>query len=160
VQRVITGYHLDAEGDWVAELSCGHDQHVRHRPPFQERPWVLSSGERAAHVGTPLDCPLCDRTELPERARRVRSTPTWDQESMPAALRRAHRLGARTWGGLTVIEGRLRFSAATDPPVTLVLGPGSVQAIPPEVEHEVEPLGVVSFRIDFYSVERDGGDAQ
>jgi hypothetical protein len=60
MQRIISGFHRDAEGDWVAELDCGHQQHVRHRPPFQNRPWVLSDTERAAHVGSARDCPLCD----------------------------------------------------------------------------------------------------
>jgi len=63
--RNIVGFHQDAEGDWVAELECGHRQHVRHRPPFQMRPWVLNREERAAHVGTTLDCPPCERIELP-----------------------------------------------------------------------------------------------
>jgi hypothetical protein len=31
----ITGFHQDEEANWVAELSCGHQQHVRHRPPFK-----------------------------------------------------------------------------------------------------------------------------
>ena len=30
MQRKITGFHLDEEGYWVAELECGHNQHVRH----------------------------------------------------------------------------------------------------------------------------------
>ncbi|MHB8295114.1 MAG: DUF3565 domain-containing protein [Acidimicrobiales bacterium] len=33
--RRIVGFRGDAEGDWVAELSCWHSQHIRHRPPFQ-----------------------------------------------------------------------------------------------------------------------------
>ena len=41
------GFHQDAEGHWVAELSCGHSQHVRHQPPFTLRPWVLSEQGRA-----------------------------------------------------------------------------------------------------------------
>ncbi|MFT4728722.1 MAG: hypothetical protein ACI9UN_003235 [Granulosicoccus sp.] len=28
----ITGFHQDDKADWVAELSCGHGQHVRHNP--------------------------------------------------------------------------------------------------------------------------------
>ena len=39
MQRKITGFHLDEEGHWVAELECGHNQHVRHDPPYVERPW-------------------------------------------------------------------------------------------------------------------------
>jgi tellurite methyltransferase len=58
--RTIVGWHRDEEGDWVAELSCGHAQHVRHRPPFFDRPWVLTIEGRTARVGTPIDCPHCD----------------------------------------------------------------------------------------------------
>ncbi len=65
MDRSIVSFHLDPEGEWVAELDCGHRQHVRHRPPFQVRPWVLDEEERAARVGTPLNCPLCDRGEDP-----------------------------------------------------------------------------------------------
>lgn len=64
MQRAITGYHQDEAGDWVAELACGHAQHVRHRPPFEQRPWVHSEQGRAERIGTPLTCPLCDREEL------------------------------------------------------------------------------------------------
>ena len=59
--RTITGFHRDEAGDWVAHLSCGHRQHVRHRPPFQLRPWIDSEDGRTSRLGTPLECPLCDR---------------------------------------------------------------------------------------------------
>jgi uncharacterized protein DUF3565 len=59
-ERRIIGFHQDQEGDWVAELECGHNQHVRHDPPWQERPWVLSSEGRASRLGTGLTCRLCD----------------------------------------------------------------------------------------------------
>jgi hypothetical protein len=55
----IVGYHLDGEGYWVAELSCGHWQHVRHRPPFVERSWVLTEAGRAAYIGHPVEYPQC-----------------------------------------------------------------------------------------------------
>jgi hypothetical protein len=32
-RELSVGYHQDEEQNWVAELSCGHQQHVRHRPP-------------------------------------------------------------------------------------------------------------------------------
>lgn len=40
MQRRIVGFHLDEANDWVAELECGHNQHVRHNPPWTHRPWV------------------------------------------------------------------------------------------------------------------------
>lgn len=58
--RAITGYHQDPEGEWVAELDCGHGQHVRHDPPWQERDWILSESTRREHLGTVLDCRLCN----------------------------------------------------------------------------------------------------
>ena len=44
--RRITGYWRDDEGQWVAELECGHTQHLRHDPPWQSRPWVLTAEGR------------------------------------------------------------------------------------------------------------------
>lgn len=153
--RSITGFHPDDEGDWVAELACGHNQHVRHRPPFQPREWVLDPAGRAEKVGGLLECPLCDRAELPDAVAWVRTTTTWDEQTVPAALRRDHRVGAATWGRITVHEGRLRFQAATTPPIDHELQAGSKQPIPPEIPHHVEPLGSVRFAIDFFAVRRD-----
>lgn len=155
VERPIVGYHCDEQGDWVAELGCGHGQHVRHHPPFQPRPWVVDVQGRTARLGTPLDCPWCDQAELPEGLELVRSSPEWDEHTMPAGLLRAHRIAAGTWGRINVRHGQLRFIAQTEPALDIVLGPGSTQAIPPEVRHEVQPLGPVGFSIDFLSVEGD-----
>lgn len=58
--RRITAYHQDDESHWVADLECGHSQHVRHDPPWQVREWVLSEESRRTHLGTPLNCVLCD----------------------------------------------------------------------------------------------------
>jgi tellurite methyltransferase len=63
VQRTIVGWHLDEVGDHVAELSCGHGQHVRHQPPFRLAPWVETDEGRAARVGADWECPLCDRVD-------------------------------------------------------------------------------------------------
>jgi hypothetical protein len=59
VARRIVGFHQDAEGHWVADLECGHTQHVRHDPPWQRRPWVLSEEGRQRFLGTPLQCVRC-----------------------------------------------------------------------------------------------------
>jgi tellurite methyltransferase len=145
----------------VAELECGHNQHVRHKPPLQWREWVLQPETRRSRIGTPLPCPLCDRAEMPEAVRKVRQA-EWDETTLPAGLRRAHRLGRATWGRILVRCGRLRFRAATDPPTDVQLDVGHSQPIPPGVEHEVEPLGPVEVTLEFLTVERTddapGGD--
>ena len=149
MDRSIVGFRQDEAGDWVAELSCSHSQHIRHQPPFRVAPWVLDDAARAARIASLLDCPLCDRAELPDGLRVVRTTDVWDEESMPAALRRAHRVASGTWGRLRIDRGRLRFRAETDPPLDVVVGPDAPQAIPPDVEHHVEPLGHVRFSVEF-----------
>ncbi|MFK7858515.1 MAG: DUF3565 domain-containing protein [Granulosicoccus sp.] len=59
----IVGFHLDDENHWVAELACGHTQHVRHLPPWQNRPWVTSEAGRGEKIGFSLECVKCDRGE-------------------------------------------------------------------------------------------------
>ncbi len=143
------GFRQDEAGDWVAELSCLHAQHVGHAPPFRLKPWVLDDGQRADRVGSVLDCPRCDRAELPEGLRVVRSTEIWDEDTVPAALCRAHRLAAGVWGRLRVQRGTLRFRARTDPPLDVMVGQDTPQPIPPEVEHQVALVGQVRFSVEF-----------
>ena len=59
VPRAIVGFHQDGEGHWVADLECGHSQHVRHDPPWQVRPWVVTEEGRRRVLGTPLQCVHC-----------------------------------------------------------------------------------------------------
>jgi hypothetical protein len=63
MQRAIVGYEQDDRGDWIAELACGHRQHVRHQPPFFQRAWVLEAAGRQERLGTPLECRLCDEAD-------------------------------------------------------------------------------------------------
>ena len=60
MKRRIAGYHQDEEGHWVAELECGHSQHLRHDPPWQVRAWVTSVEGRRSHLGSELDCRRCE----------------------------------------------------------------------------------------------------
>lgn len=59
IPRRIIGFHQDEHDDWVADLECGHTQHVRHRPPWQERPWVITETGRQSHLGQTLACKKC-----------------------------------------------------------------------------------------------------
>ncbi|MCH9692035.1 MAG: DUF3565 domain-containing protein [Gammaproteobacteria bacterium] len=61
--QAIVGYHLDSEQHWVAELRCGHTQHVRHDPPWTNRPWVMTLQGRKSMLGYELNCKQCDSAE-------------------------------------------------------------------------------------------------
>jgi tellurite resistance-related uncharacterized protein len=149
MRRTIVGFHQDEDGDWVAELSCLHNQHVRHRPPFQDRPWVLDERERASRIGAELHCPLCDRAELPDRLRPVRTAGPFDPETLPPGLLKDHRVADGIWGCLCVLEGSVWFSMDGDPPVTVRVGAGERQPIPPGVAHALRPDGPFRLTVEF-----------
>ena len=63
MKQPIIAFHRDEEQNWVADLACGHTQHVRHDPPWQSRLWVETEEGRAAKVGQSLDCRKCDEAK-------------------------------------------------------------------------------------------------
>ena len=63
MQRTITGFYQDEENHWAARLDCGHGLHMRHDPPWQLRPWVLTEEGRAQRIGQFVDCKKCDAGE-------------------------------------------------------------------------------------------------
>lgn len=61
MQQPIIGFHQDDERHWVARLACGHNQHVRHDPPWVNRPWVTTLAGRNSRLGSELNCRKCDQ---------------------------------------------------------------------------------------------------
>lgn len=57
--QAIVGFHRDDEDHWVAQLACGHNQHVRHDPPLVRRDWTQTAAGRAAMIGFQLECKKC-----------------------------------------------------------------------------------------------------
>lgn len=68
MKQSIIGFHQDDQEDWVADLNCGHGQHVRHNPPLSSRPWVLTKEGRESFMGSTLYCKKCDEPEEAEPA--------------------------------------------------------------------------------------------
>lgn len=79
-----------------------------------------------------------------------RSTPVFDETTLPAALRGEHRTKAGVWGVLRVIAGsvRLRFP---EPGLDQVLTVDKPGLILPDQPHFVELLGPMRMQVDFYS---------
>ena len=78
-----------------------------------------------------------------------RSTPVFDEASLPPVLRRDHSLKAGTWGRLRVLSGSLRYTVS-ETGEAWVLEAGQTQTIFPEQLHFVEPLGAMEMQVDFY----------
>ncbi len=149
MERPIIGFRTDDEGHWVALLACGHAQHVRHTPPFMNRPWVTSEAGRTSRLGQQLDCVRCDAAELPAAFVAFKRTAIFDAATVPAGLRRNHSTRAGVWARIVVLEGALRYhvaGTATAQDLTPVRG----GVVVPEVVHHVEPVGAVRFYVEFY----------
>jgi len=88
-------------------------------------------------------------------AKPYRSTPVFDETSLPAALRARHNTKAGIWGMIRVLEGRVKLTYL-EPLSTMLLDPGTSAPLLPEQPHFVEPLGAMKMRVDFYN-EPPGG---
>src|SRR5262245_13234097 len=107
--REITALRQDEQGDWIAELDCGHARHVRHAPPLAERAWTQTASGRASRLGTPLECARCDARELPAGYREYRRTAVFSEATAPAALRSRHATKRGVWARIEVVSGALRY---------------------------------------------------
>lgn len=79
-----------------------------------------------------------------------RSTPIFNETSLPAALRSRHNTKAGVWGVIRVIEGRVRLSYL-DPVSEVILDPDTPGFVLPEQPHFVEPLGPMRMQVDFHT---------
>lgn len=78
------------------------------------------------------------------------SSPVFDENTLPAALRARHTTKAGVWGHIRVLEGQLKF-ISLDPPGETILTPERSGVTQPQQPHFVEPLGPMKMQIDFYN---------
>ncbi|MDB5842613.1 MAG: hypothetical protein JWQ23_4565 [Herminiimonas sp.] len=81
--------------------------------------------------------------------RPYKSTAIFDENTLPAKLRRAHRTGAGVWGIIRVLEGELRY-VIEDTSVETILTTDRPGLVLPEQLHHVEPLGPMRTQVEFY----------
>ena len=155
MNRTIIDFRLDEADDWVAALDCGHGQHVRHRPPFVNRPWVTAPSGREARLGTELNCVRCDRMEWPEGFAAYRRTPEFDEETVPAGLKRNHTTRRGVWASIHVLAGELQYHVGEPVDRSFSVSAGSSAVVVPEVPHRVEISGTVRFFIEFWRAVED-----
>lgn len=78
-----------------------------------------------------------------------RSTPEFDEHTLPRGLRQEHRTKAGTWGVIRVLAGRLQLRVL-EPLAEHTLEPGRPGLVLPEQPHLVAPLGPMRMQVDFY----------
>ena len=149
MNRPITAFKKDEHGDWVAFLSCGHKQHVRHQPPFFERPWVTTEQGRRGKLGGVLNCVQCERFEMPENFAAYRKTAEFTEKSIPTGLLSEHSTKPGVWAKIHVIEGKLIYHVEALR-AKFEIFRGAPGIVIPEIKHRIEPVGPVTFFIEFY----------
>lgn len=78
-----------------------------------------------------------------------RTTPAFDENTLPGGLRKEHRTKAGVWGIIRVLEGRLRYQVL-DPVTETILDPDHPGLVLPDQPHFVEPLGAMRMQVEFY----------
>ena len=149
MKRPITGFDIDDQGDWVALLNCGHRQHVRHNPPFTNRPWVTTEEGRKGRLEQTLNCLRCDRFELPAHFIPYKKTTVFTEKSLPESLKKDHANKPGVWAKIIVTEGKLLYRVASLN-VEIALAPSLPGIVMPEALYCVAPLGTVRFFLEFY----------
>ncbi len=96
--------------------------------------------------------------ELPPGLELVRVTPTFDENTIPAGLLKAHQVAAGVWGRLVVHSGAVRF-VFEDSAEPHELHAGSSIAIPPQRPHHLEVIGPVRLAVEFHRPPDDSVDA-
>jgi len=78
-----------------------------------------------------------------------KSTPVFDEQSLPDAIRGRHSTKAGVWGLLRVLEGEIRL-VFHDPRREVTVTPENPAPIPPEALHHVEVTGPMRMQVEFY----------
>jgi tellurite resistance-related uncharacterized protein len=88
--------------------------------------------------------------ELPAGLEHARTTPEFDEHTVPAGLLATHRVADGVWGRLVVRSGSLAFVFEDAPDGARSLAAGDAQVIPPGRPHHVAPTGPVRFAVEFH----------
>lgn len=87
--------------------------------------------------------------DLPPGLTARRRTPSFTEQSVPAALLKDHSTKAGVWGVLHVEAGRLKYTVPSEG-WELEIPQGETAIIRPEVPHYITPFGSVTFYVEFW----------
>ena len=88
--------------------------------------------------------------QLPPTASAYKKTVVFTEDSIPQGLLRAHQTKADTWGRIVVLSGELMYRILEPDVEEVHLSTANPGIVEPQVRHEVQPIGQVSFYVEFY----------
>ena len=89
-------------------------------------------------------------TRIPSDAEFVRSTPRFDETSVPQGLLKQHEVASGATGVLRVLGGELTFVWDDEAASPIRLREGDEHLIEPGRVHHLVVSGKVAFQVDFY----------
>ena len=101
-------------------------------------------------MGMEIECPLCDRAEMPADYTEYRRTAVFDEASIPKALLRAHTTKLGVWGILHVVAGELDYVVLEPERRVTTLRAGAEQIIVTALSHEVVLRAGARFCVAFF----------
>ena len=93
---------------------------------------------------------MVDLPELPDGLVLDRTTPVFDNHTVPAGLLRAHRVADNVWGRLVVHTGRVTFVFDDEPDQPISVAAGETVAIPPARQHHLALDEPATFVVEFH----------
>ena len=120
---------------------------------------LLQKGERFERPGLHATEGATVQDALPAGMKAYKRTPVFDQESLPAGLRRSHCTKAGVWALIYVLQGSLQYRTF-DPASETELTPQNPGVVRPGQLHEVQPLGPVRMFVEFYAAADVGSRPQ
>jgi tellurite resistance-related uncharacterized protein len=87
---------------------------------------------------------------IPKALALYKTTPVYDQTSVPKGLLRAHNTKEGSWGKIIIEEGSLLYRILEPEFEEITLTPETVGVAEPVFKHEVELVGKVRFYVEFY----------
>ena len=93
---------------------------------------------------------MTEDARLPDGLALVRTTPVFDESTVPAALLRAHRVATGVWGRLVVRTGALTFVFEDDDTGGRAVTAGQSVVIPPDRPHHLVTGDPVTFVVEFH----------
>lgn len=150
MEKKIVGFHVDEVGDWVADLECGHAQHVRHNPPWINRPWVLDREGRERSLGVLLDCLKCNMPAIPVSARQIDCSERIDQRVLVDQYAGVQHNNSGCWIKVAVSEGELVYQQVADNIKGYVIDTEFSAVIAPGERFSLSAKGAVLFQLHYY----------
>ena len=87
---------------------------------------------------------------LPATLTHYKTSPEFDQDTVPKGLQRNHTTADGVWGRIVVHEGSLRYVIEEQETEVHLLVPGTPGIVEPQVAHHVAIDGPVRFCVEFH----------